>query len=312
MTGTAAHPLAGMRVLVPRATAGADPLVIALSATGGEPVVVPLIQTVAPDDPTELDDTLLALDAGYYAWVVVTSGASVAVLVDRADETGLALPALLESTQVAAVGPATARALRDAGVRVDLVPSGSSSVADLLAAWPALPSGAPARARAGGAATDGSAARADVPDDDLADAAATAVRVLLPHADRAVPTLAAGLRARGWTVDEVVAYRTVPGPAPDDETRADWAAGRFGAVVLTSGSTARHLLELLGPVPPTTLVACIGPSTATVAHSLGLTVDAIALTQTPTGIVAALVAAVTAARTTHAAQPPTTPTEAIE
>jgi uroporphyrinogen-III synthase/uroporphyrinogen III methyltransferase/synthase len=49
---TTAAPLAGLRVLVPRATEGPDPLVIALHAAGAEPVVVPLIQTVPPEDPT--------------------------------------------------------------------------------------------------------------------------------------------------------------------------------------------------------------------------------------------------------------------
>jgi uroporphyrinogen-III synthase len=255
MTG----PLAGLRVLVPRETPGPDPLVIALRAAGAEPLVVPLIQTVPPLDPTELDDVLLALEVGYYGWVAVTSAAAVPVLVDRAEETGHTLAGLLEGVRVAAVGGTTARALREAGVRVDLVPVGTSSAVTLLAAWP--PAG-------------------EEPE-----------RVLLPLGDLAAPTLAEGLTAHGWPVDVVETYRTVPGPAPDDDVRAAWAAGEVGAVLLTSGSTARNLLTMLGAPPPGTLVCCIGGSTAAEARRAGLDVSAVAEEQTPGGLVAALVSA---------------------
>ena len=58
-----------------------------------------------------------------------------------------------------------------------------------------------------------------------------------------------------------------------------------------------------GPVhfspPRGTLVVCLGPSTAAAAERIGLDVAAVATEQTPTGLVAALVAAL-------AAPPPTT------
>ncbi|MBB2923466.1 uroporphyrinogen-III synthase [Cellulomonas cellasea] len=277
-----AGPLAGTRVLVPRADDGADPLVIALTAAGAEPVPVALIQTVPPEDPTDLDDLLLALGSGWYTWLAITSAAAVPVLVDRAEEVGTPLAELVQGTRVAAVGPATARALRAEGVEVDLVPSGASSAATLLAVWPALPSRA-----------------VDVPDAHAPDAHAPDAhatehdpgRVLVPHADLAAPTLTTGLRARGWEVDDVVAYRTVRGPDPDPQVHEDWTAGRVDAVLLTSGSTARNLLDLLGEPPAGTLVCCIGPSTAAEAHRLGLRVDAVAEEQTPAGLVAALVRA---------------------
>ena len=273
MTGPtpAGGPLAGLTVLVPRETPGPDPLVIALHAAGARPEVVPLIQTVPPHDPTELDDTLLALEVGYYGWVAVTSAAAVPVLVDRAEETGHTLPELLADVRVAAVGGTTARALRDAGVRVDLVPRGRSSAIALLAAWP--PAG-------------------EEPE-----------RVLLPLGDLAAPTLADGLRAHGWPVDVVVTYSTVPGPAPEPEVRAAWAAGGIGAVLLTSGSTARNLLTMLGAPPAGTLVCCIGESTAAEARRAGLPVHAVAEDQTPGGLVAALVEARVASGTTAPPHP---------
>jgi uroporphyrinogen-III synthase len=261
----ATGPLAGLRVLVPRATEGPDPLVIALHASGAEPVVVPLIQTVPPDDPTDLDDALLAVEVGYYGWVAVTSAAAVPVLVDRAEETGHDLPALLAGTQVAAVGGSTARALREAGVPVDLVPRGRSSAATLLTAWPPVDAAPEGRAR-----------------------------VLLPLGDLASDTLADGLRSHGWEVDVITAYRTVPGPAPEPEVRTAWSDGDLHAVLLTSGSTARNLVAMLGAPPDGTLVCCLGASTAAEALRAGLPVHAVAEDQTPAGLVAALTEAVTA------------------
>lgn len=268
---TPGGPLAGVTVLVPRETTGPDPLVIALHAAGAEPLVIPLIQTVPPLDPTELDDALLALEVGYYGWVAVTSAAAVPVLVDRAEETGHTLPELLEGVRVAAVGGTTARALREAGVHVDLVPRGRSSALTLLAAWP--------------------------------PAGEEPARVLLPLGDLAAPTLAEGLEAHGWPVDVIVTYRTVPGPMPEPETRQAWADGHVRAALLTSGSTARNMLTMLGAPPAGTLLCCIGESTAAEARRAGLTVAAVADDQTPGGLVAALAAAVADA----AGAPETTP-----
>lgn len=251
-------PLTGLRVLVPRTTTGLDPLAIALTAAGAEPVAVELITTVPPEDPTEIDDLLLALGAGYYTWLAVTSAATLPVLASRAEEIDSTLPELVADTQVAAVGPATARALRAEGVHVDLVPRGTSSAASMLEQWPAL-------------SGEG--------------------RVLVPHADLASPRLVDGLRARGWQVDDVVAYRTLRGAPPEPDVLAAWSGGGIDAVLLTSGSTARHLVELLGPPPPGVLVCCIGPSTEAEARRLGLPVAAVAEAQTPAALVEALASA---------------------
>lgn len=259
-------PLHGLRVLVPRPVAGTSPATVALGAAGAEPVVVPLIETVPPEDPTELDDTILALGAGWYAWLVLTSAAAVPVLVDRATEVDAPLGELVRrtGTRVAAVGPGTARALRDAGLVVDVVPPVGSTAALLVEALPAGP-----------ASGDGG-------------------RVLFPRGDLAAATLTDGLRARGWEVDDVVAYRTVPAAPPGDDVVAEWRAGRIDAALLTSGSTVRELVARLGRPPAGTLLVCIGPSTAAEAHRLGLPVAAVAREQTMQGLVTALAEAVAA------------------
>ncbi|WP_148090474.1 uroporphyrinogen-III synthase, partial [Cellulomonas algicola] len=143
----------------------------------------------------------------------------------------------------------------------------------LVASWPALPSGRDSTTSADG--TTG-----------------PAQRVLFPRGDLAAPTLADGLRARGWQVDDVVAYRTVPAAPPSAEVRAAWADGSIGAALLTSASTVRELVAQLGAPPAGTALVAIGPTTAAEVERLGLPLAGVAQEQTMTSLVAALASAV--------------------
>jgi uroporphyrinogen-III synthase len=95
-----------VRVVVTRAEAQAEPLVRRLEALGHEVVRCPLIR-VEPvgDDP---------IDPSPFDWVVVTSPNGAAELARRLTA---------RPRQLAAIGPATADALRSHGLQVDLVPS---------------------------------------------------------------------------------------------------------------------------------------------------------------------------------------------
>ena len=177
----------------------------------------------------------------------MTSAAAVPILVERGLHPN--------DARVAAVGPGTARALRDAGITVDLVPSGESTARR----WST--SSRPRRERP---------------------------RVLFPRGDLAAPTLADGLRARGWQVDDVVAYRTVSAHAPSAEIREAWVDGTIRGALLTSASTVRELNTQLGPPPTSTLLVGIGPTTAAEAARLGLPLAGVATEQTMTGLVDAL------------------------
>jgi len=110
-------------------------------------------------------------------------------------------------------------------------------------------------------------------------------RVLVPQASDARPVLADGLRAKGWDVDVVVAYRTER-VWPSEEALA--AAATADAVTFTSASTVRNFVDLAVTVPP--VVACIGPVTAEAATAEGLRVDAVAEVHTVDGLVDAVVA----------------------
>ena len=113
-------------------------------------------------------------------------------------------------------------------------------------------------------------------------------RVLLPRAAAARAVLPDGLRAKGWEVDVVEAYRAERVPPSEEQLLAARGAD---AITFTSSSTVTGFLESAGreAVPP--VVACIGPVTAETARSCGLTVDIVADAHTIGGLVDALVVA---------------------
>ena len=95
-----------------------------------------------------------------------------------------------------------------------------------------------------------------------------------------------GLRAAGWEVDVVDAYRTVPAHLTDEQRSA---AATADTVTFTSSSTVERYLELLGTDAVPATVACIGPITAATARERGLEVDVEAAEHSIAGLVAALV-----------------------
>ena len=242
------RPLAGRTVVVTRSRVQASALVDRLADLGAQVVELPVIAIEDPPDHREA----LARSAHRLA-----SGAYQWVALTSPNavarlETELGGRAVPPSVRWAAVGPGTARALEDGGRPVDLVP-GVSLAEALVEAFP-----------------DGDGT------------------VLFPRAETVRGTLAEGLRAKGWLVDEVVAYRTVTG----DPTTAELAAaGRADAVVFTSSSTVARALDLLGAggVPP--VVVSIGPVTTESARSAGLEVAAEARPHTIDGLVGAVVGA---------------------
>ncbi len=244
------RPLLGRTVVVTRPEGQASILADALRLAGAEPLVLPVIEIEDPaDGGAALADALG--DVQRYDWLVVTSANGA-----RRVLAGLPDARTLGGVAVAAIGPGTAAALAEGNVRADLVPE--RFVAEsLLDAFPAPPDG-------GG-------------------------RVLLARAAVARDTLPDGLRAAGWEVDVVEAYRTVPArpvPALLDATAA------ADIVTFTSSSTVTRYLEVAGPdrVPP--IVACIGPVTAATAREAGLTVAVEATEHTIPGLIQALIDAV--------------------
>ncbi len=237
------RPLFGWRVLVPRTREQAGELSDRLRAYGAVPVEVPTIAVEPPRTPAPMERAVRGLVSGRYQWAAFTSVNAVRAVCERFREVGLDARAFA-GVKVAAVGETTAAALAEFGIRPDLVPSGEQSSEGLLADWP--------------------------PYDSLLD---PIDRVFLPRADIATETLVAGLKQRGWAVDDVTAYRTVRAAPPPADIRDAIKSGGFDAAVFTSSSTVRNLVGIAGKPHAGTVIAVIGPQTARTAADLGLRVD---------------------------------------
>ncbi len=186
---------------------------------------------------------------GAYDWLAVTSANGASAFADAGARPG--------AGRIAAVGPATAEALRSRGFEVELAPEHDFSGASL-----------------------GRVMRAELSEGEPR-------RILLPLSEIADTVLETALRDAGHAPDRVTAYRTLPAPR-DPDIEAEVAAGRFDAILVMSGSTAREVARRFAPVPSRTALAAIGRPTASALAEHGLRADVVAEEHTASGLLAAL------------------------
>ena len=105
--------------MVTRTREQASPLVELLAEAGARCLEIPTLEIAPPDDLAPLDAALESLAS--YDWVIFTSANGVVAFMQRLFERGLDVRALGRA-QIAAIGPATAQALRDYGLMADCVP----------------------------------------------------------------------------------------------------------------------------------------------------------------------------------------------
>jgi uroporphyrinogen III methyltransferase/synthase len=285
------RPLFGRRIVVTRARDQAGELVERLAALGAASVEVPAIEIHDPaDGGAALAAAVERLAAGAsgagatsgarvtdvvagqptashepvgtspgvprragYDWLVLTSPNGAGRLRSALRAAGWDARAL-GGVRLAAIGPGTADALAAANLVPDLVPERFVAESLVEAFPPPGPTGG---------------------------------RVLLVRAAVARDVLPAGLRALGWDVDVVEAYRTEPAPLSDTQRAA---LADADVVTFTSSSTVTNFLAVAGrdAVPP--VVAAIGPVTAATAREHGLDVTVESPVHTIAGLVDALCA----------------------
>jgi uroporphyrinogen-III synthase len=302
-SGTTSFPLQGKRILVTRAREQAGALSDRLRELGAIPVEFPTIHIIPPEDWAPLDDALKRLYAcrppihqgtseareaqSYYTWLVFTSANGVNTCFDRLNKVFPSMnrgPAINRgptagSVRVAAIGPATAQALRHHGIKPDLVPD--EYIAEGVAA-------------------------ALIEDAHRHGESLEWKRILIVRAAEARKVLVEELQRAGAIVEEVAAYRT-RGAVIDNERGHEvlrlLQAGQLDILTFTSSSTVRHFVQWLtdcapgAAVSPIVLVthnpqlkiACIGPITSQTARELGLDVQIEASEFTIDGLVEAIV-----------------------
>ncbi len=238
------RPLAGRSVAVTRAREQSSRLAARLRALGAEVVETPAIRIVPLDGPVP--------DPSHYDLICLTSPNGVQLLFERLAGAGLDARAL-HGARVAAIGPATMRALRAHGVLADVMPE--RAVAEALVE-----------------------ALGDVPVRRALVARAKVARDVLPDA----------LRARGAEVDVLELYETVAEPLSGEQLDAARAADY---ITFTSASTVANLLGAAGGALETRArLVSIGPVTSDALRERGLAPHVEATEHDLDGLVAALVA----------------------
>jgi uroporphyrinogen III methyltransferase/synthase len=237
-----ARPLEGRTIVVTRAAAQAQRFTQLLEAAGARVIEAPAIVIAPPPSWEPLDSALTALPT--FTWVIFTSVNGVAMVDRRLPTLGLAWSSFA-GRRIAAIGPATADALREHDVRVDVVP---------------------AEYRAEGLV------------DRLRALLARGDRVLLPRAAQTRDVLVTSLRTLGVDVVEVPAYATRRADGSGTRLGEVLAAGSVDAVTFTSSSTARNFAEMFTEAERRAwrgrvAVASIGPITAATAAEYGLATD---------------------------------------
>ena len=247
--------LENRRVVVTRGGGAGEVLVKRLESLGATVVYCPTISFAPPLDVVGFLHALATV--GEHDWIVFTSANAV-------QSVAQALRTMLQTKYVslpaiAAVGPATAAAVESFGWTVAFMPSHSS----------------------------GEALAAELP-------MQAGMRVLLPRADIATADVPHALRARGFSVAEVVAYRTVSN-AP--LANAGQLISGVDALTFTSPSTVAGFMQAAGNAgwdavaaqrDGTTVVVCIGETTARAVRQFDLVADAIAANATIESFIDAL------------------------
>ncbi len=245
-------------MVVTRALEQSQSLVDALRDAGAETILLPLVAFAPVDNAGELDSCLK--NGAPFDWIFFTSQNALRALQERCATLGRPTAEVLAGMKIAAVGPATADAVRAAGLPVAYVSKVHNGVA-------------------------------------LAEELALEVRgksIFLPRSDRANPELVAVLERLGAKVTPVVAYKTVPPASEPPEACAALLRGRADAILFFSPSAVHHLRDILGAgrlreLSHQAIFVAIGPVSEHTLQAEGISRLLLAADSTVTAAVATLI-----------------------
>jgi uroporphyrinogen-III synthase len=257
--------LVGVRVLVGRARHQAGALSAELRKLAATVIEIPFIEIRKPRSFKPLDLALMNL--ANYDWLILTSANGVEAMWERMARLRLNKNNLA-GVRVAAIGPATRKAVEQRGGKVDVVPKEyvAESVVRSL------------KNKAKGK------------------------RVLLVRAKVARDVIPNELRKAGAHVDVVEAYETVVPQSSRSRLQKVLKnpQRRPHVVTFTSSSTVRNFVELAGARTTRALdgirLASIGPVTSSTLREVGLRADIAAKEFTIPGLVKAIAAAMSSDR----------------
>jgi uroporphyrinogen III methyltransferase/synthase len=238
------RPLFGKRIVVTRAREQASDFLIRLNALGAACIEFPTIEVVPPPNWDALDRAIMRL--GRYQWVLFTSVNGVKFFFERLNALKMDVREMTD-LKVGGIGPKTAQAIEEKGIKPDLVPDEYRAEAIV----------------------------AGMKKEELEGA-----RILLPRATKARDVLPVELVNRGAIVDEVPAYQTINPGQDTARVRKMLEQGAVHMVTFTSSSTVNNFMEMfqaerdqIHKWMENVAVACIGPVTAQTAEKKGLSVS---------------------------------------
>lgn len=254
------HPLTGTRILVGRARHQAGSLSSSLRSLGASVLEIPFIEIQKPESFEPMDEALRNLAT--YDWLILTSANGVEAMWARLRRLRIAR-GKLKRLKIAAIGPATKRAIVKHGLKVKMMPE--EYVAESVV-------------------------------EGLRDQV-KGRRILLVRAKVARDVIPESLRKAGAEVDVVEAYETVVPERSKPRLRElmKSAKRRPHVVTFTSSSTVKNFVELLGREKAGALkgvqFASIGPVTSATLKELRLRVAIEAREFTMGGLIRAIVLA---------------------
>ncbi len=255
-----ALPLRGHGVWLTRPAQQNDQLAKELRELGAEVFQQPMLSIEPPETTWGLEQAVIHTCLGKYFGIAFTSRHAVDAFMQMAWRIERDARALC-NVKLACVGDKTAEALREAGLRADVVPDSTFNAQSLVQ---------------------------EIVKHDYA----LGKSWLLPQGDLARDTLAAGLQAAGAQVECLTAYRSVPATALLPEIHSAIERGAIQWVTVTSPSIARTLHGLLGAHASRIQPISLSPAISQVLAELGWPAVAEASQATEESLLAALLAAV--------------------
>lgn len=236
-------PLFGRKIVVTRAREQASGFAARLEESGAHVIEFPTIEIMEPESWSDLDAALAKISG--YDWIVFTSVNGVGFFISRLKEKGMDIRDL-KGLKVLAIGPKTAEAVENLGVRVDFVPQEYRAESIIEGMGPENIKGK---------------------------------NILIPRAKVAREVLPDEMRRLGADVTIAECYVTVRPESRKEEVRKFFEDGAIDAVTFTSSSTVENFMDMWDDretglrLMNGVKVASIGPITSETAQKLGLTPD---------------------------------------
>jgi uroporphyrinogen-III synthase len=244
-------PLRGRTIMVTRPRQQLHGLADRLKSLGADTLEVPSVEICCPEEWEEVDAAIDVIDS--FAWIVFTSANGVNSFMQRVAEVGAEVQDVM-SRKLAAIGPATAKAIEKFGRKPDVVPAVfiSDEITSLLG---------PLEGK----------------------------KVLLPRADIARRDIAYAIEEKGGIAVNVTVYKIKQATDPDIVELIK-KSGKVDYITFTSGSTVDATCVLLRKAQRINWMnevqlVSIGPITAKKLAELGYSPGLVAKTYTSEGIV---------------------------